>query len=90
MEKSIFYGFSAPGTYRFIVFRKSLAHIPALENWCITNTENTTEGALITAEKPVKDQAHLMCFINTLYQNHLTIILIEKLKQKAWQERSLR
>jgi hypothetical protein len=31
-----------------------------------------------------------MGFINTLYQNHLTIILIEKLKQKAWQERSLR
>ena len=79
MEKGHLYSFSSPGNYRFIIFGNSLAHNLSLENWHITNTENTAEGILITAEKPVKDQAHLMGFINTLYQNHLAILLIEKI-----------
>lgn len=80
MEKSHLYSFSTRSDYRFIIFSNSPVNNLALESFHITNTENTSEGIVIRGEKTVKDQAHLLSFINTLNQYHLTLLLVEKLK----------
>ncbi len=81
MERTHFYSFSKPGTYRFKLFGNSIVLNHTLKNWNVIKTKSSSEGIVIYVEQTVKDQAHLIGLIQELNENHFTIISINKINK---------